>query len=578
MNHKMRRLAAYYRPYLGLFLADLFFAILGAAITLVIPLIVRYITGNVILREPQEAMGAIVKLGFFMLILVFVECYCNYFISYYGHIMGSRIEYDMRAEIFGHYQRLSFSFFDNQKVGQLMSRITSDLFEISELLHHGPEDLVISVIKLVGSFVILLCIDVKLTLIAFLFIPLMLVYAAYFNTRMKRAFKRNRAKIADINSQIEDNLSGIRVVKSFANEHVEQEKFQEGNQGFLRAKKNSYFYMAGYHSGLGALTTMITIAVLVFGAVLITKDQVNVTDLITFLLYINTFTDPVKKLITLTEQFQNGYTGYERFMEMMEIQPDITDAPDAKELTEVKGDIAFRDVSFHYEEDSQQVLNQINLEVEAGSYMALVGSSGAGKSTLCSLIPRFYDVSGGAVLIDGKDIRTIRLKSLRDQIGIVQQDVYLFVGSVADNIRYGKPDASFEEIVEAAKHANAHDFIMSLPDGYDTDIGQRGIKLSGGQKQRLSIARVFLKNPPILIFDEATSALDNESEKVVQESLEKLAKDRTTFVIAHRLSTIKNAEKILVLTDNGIEESGTHKELLAKGNIYAHLYQMQFAE
>lgn len=574
----IKKLMSYYKPYLGLFLADMFFAILGAAITLVIPLIVRYITGNVILQEPQQALNQIIRLGIFMLILVLVECYCNYFISNYGHIMGAKIEYDMRAEIFGHYQKLSFSFFDNQKVGQLMSRITSDLFDISELLHHGPEDLVISVIKIVGSFIILLCIDVKLTLIAFLFIPVMLVYAMYFNKRMKRAFKRNRAKIADINSQIEDNLSGIRVVKSFANEDVEMYKFQEGNDGFLASKKNSYFYMAGYHSGLGAFTTMITIAVLVFGAVLITKNQVNVSDLLTFLLYINTFTDPVKKLITLTEQFQNGYTGYERFMEMMSIELDIVDREGAEELKSVKGDISFENVSFQYEENSQQVLNHINLNVAAGSYMALVGSSGAGKSTLCSLIPRFYDVTGGAIRIDGKDIRDITLKSLRNQIGIVQQDVYLFVGTVADNIRYGKPEATFEEIVEAAKNANAHDFIMSLPDGYDTDIGQRGIKLSGGQKQRLSIARVFLKNPPILIFDEATSALDNESEKVVQESLEKLAKNRTTFVIAHRLSTIKNAEKILVLTDTGIEEEGTHKELLEQGGIYAGLYQMQFAD
>lgn len=578
MNHTIKKLVAYYKPYRGLFLADMFFAILGAAITLVIPLIVRYITGEVIFEEPSLAMQQIVKLGLFMLVLVLVECFCNYFITNFGHVMGARIEYDMRAEIFGHYQKLSFSFFDNQKVGQLMSRITSDLFDISELLHHGPEDLVISVIKIVGSFVILISIDVKLTLIAFAFIPVMLVYAAYFNKQMKRAFKRNRAKIADINSQIEDNLSGIRVVKSFANENVEMHKFEEGNQGFLSAKKNSYFYMAGYHSGLGAFTTMITIAVLVFGAVLITKGQVDVTDLITFLLYINTFTEPVRKLITLTEQFQNGYSGYERFMEMMAIEPDIVDRPAAVELKGVKGDISFEDVSFQYEEDSQKVLNHISLKVEAGSYMALVGSSGAGKSTLCSLIPRFYDVSGGTIRIDGKDIRDIKLKSLRDHIGIVQQDVYLFVGTVADNIRYGKPHATFEEIVKAAQNANAHDFIMSLPDGYDTDIGQRGVKLSGGQKQRLSIARVFLKNPPILIFDEATSALDNESEKVVQESLEKLAKNRTTFVIAHRLSTIKNAEKILVLTDNGIEESGTHAELLQRGGIYSHLYQMQFAE
>ena len=577
MEQKLKKLASYYKPYLPLFLADMFFAILGAGVTLVIPLIVRYITNHVITMEAGAALHKITGLAVLMLALVALECFCNYFIANYGHVMGAKIEYDMRAEIFGHYQKLSFSFFNNQKVGQLMSRITSDLFDISELLHHGPEDLVISVIKILGSFVILLGIDVKLTMIAFAFVPIMLLYAMYFNTRMKRAFKRNRVKIAEINSQIEDNLSGIRVVKSFANEEVELNKFEEGNQGFLAAKKNSYRYMAGYHSGLGALTTFITIVVLVAGAVLITNGQVDVTDLITFLLYINTFTEPVKKLINFTEQFQNGYTGYERFMEMMAINPDIADKPGAAELKNVKGDISFDNVSFHYEENTETVLNHINLEVEAGSYMALVGSSGAGKSTLCSLIPRFYDVTGGAVKIDGQDIRDVTLKSLRSQIGIVQQDVYLFVGTVMDNIRYGRPDATREEVVQAAKCANAHEFIMALPDGYDTDIGQRGVKLSGGQKQRLSIARVFLKNPPILIFDEATSALDNESEKVVQESLEKLAKNRTTFVIAHRLSTIRNAEKILVLTDSGIEEEGTHKQLLEKEGIYARLYSMQFA-
>lgn len=578
MGKKLKKLASYYRPYLPLFLADMFFAILGAGVTLAIPLIVRYITNHVITLEADAALHKIAALGLLMLALVAVEWFCNYFISNYGHVMGAKIEYDMRAEIFGHYQKLSFSFFNNQKVGQLMSRITSDLFDISELLHHGPEDLVISIIKIFGSFLILFGIDVKLALVAFAFVPLMLLYALYFNTRMKRAFKRNRVKIAEINSQIEDNLSGIRVVKSFANEAVEQEKFKEGNQGFLAAKKNSYLYMAGYHSGLQALTTLITIAVLVAGAALITDGQVAVADLVTFLLYINTFTEPVKKLINFTEQFQNGYTGYERFMEMMAIEPDIADCPDAVELKGVKGDISFDNVSFHYEENTETVLNHINLEVKAGSYMALVGASGAGKSTLCSLIPRFYDVNGGAVRIDGQDIRKVTLKSLRSQIGIVQQDVYLFVGTVMDNIRYGRPGASREEVVEAAKNANAHEFIMNLPNGYDTDIGQRGVKLSGGQKQRLSIARVFLKNPPILIFDEATSALDNESERVVQESLEKLARNRTTFVIAHRLSTIRNAEKILVLTDTGIEEEGTHKELLEKNGIYAKLYQMQFAE
>ena len=577
MEQKLKKLASYYKPYLPLFLADMFFAILGAGVTLAIPLIVRYITNHVITMEAGAALERIAGLGVLMLGLVALECFCNYFISNYGHVMGAKIEYDMRAEIFGHYQKLSFSFFNNQKVGQLMSRITSDLFDISELLHHGPEDLVISVIKIVGSFIILMNIDVKLTMVAFAFVPIMLVYALYFNRRMKRAFKRNRVKIAEINSQIEDNLSGIRVVKSFANEEVELGKFEEGNQGFLAAQKNSYVYMAGYHSGLGALTTLITIVVLVAGAVLITRGQVDVADLITFLLYINTFTEPVKKLINFTEQFQNGYTGYERFMEMMAIDPDIADKPGAVQLKHVKGDISFDNVSFHYEENTETVLNHINLEVKAGSYMALVGSSGAGKSTLCSLIPRFYDVTSGAVKIDGQDIRDVTLKSLRNQIGIVQQDVYLFAGTVMDNIRYGRPGATREEAIMAAKSANAHEFIMALPEGYDTDIGQRGVKLSGGQKQRLSIARVFLKNPPILIFDEATSALDNESEKVVQESLEKLAKNRTTFVIAHRLSTIRNAQKILVLTDTGIEEEGTHKELLEKEGIYAKLYQMQFA-
>ncbi len=577
MEQKLKKLASYYKPYLPLFLADMFFAILGAGVTLAIPLIVRYITNHVVTMEAGAALERIAGLGVLMLGLVALECFCNYFISNYGHVMGAKIEYDMRAEIFGHYQKLSFSFFNNQKVGQLMSRITSDLFDISELLHHGPEDLVISVIKIVGSFIILMNIDVKLTMVAFAFVPIMLVYALYFNRRMKRAFKRNRVKIAEINSQIEDNLSGIRVVKSFANEEVELGKFEEGNQGFLAAKKNSYVYMAGYHSGLGALTTLITIVVLVAGAVLITRGQVDVADLITFLLYINTFTEPVKKLINFTEQFQNGYTGYERFMEMMAIDPDIADKPGAVQLKHVKGDISFDNVSFHYEENTETVLNHINLEVKAGSYMALVGSSGAGKSTLCSLIPRFYDVTSGAVKIDGQDIRDVTLKSLRNQIGIVQQDVYLFAGTVMDNIRYGRPGATREEAIMAAKSANAHEFIMALPEGYDTDIGQRGVKLSGGQKQRLSIARVFLKNPPILIFDEATSALDNESEKVVQESLEKLAKNRTTFVIAHRLSTIRNAQKILVLTDTGIEEEGTHKELLEKEGIYAKLYQMQFA-
>ncbi len=571
----LRRLAAYYKPYQRVFWTDMFFAFVSAAAALVIPLVVRYVTSAITVMEVTEAQSMILKLGILMLILVFVQWYSNYYISYYGHVMGAKIEYDMRAEIFDHYQKMSFSFYDEQKVGQLMSRVTSDLFDITELLHHGPENIAISFIKIIGAFLILMSINRYLVIAAFALIPFMLIFAYVYNKKMKRAYRKNREKIAEINSQIEDNLSGIRVVKSFANEELENEKFKSGNDGFLAAKKNSYHYMGHYHSGLTAFTTLIHVMVIFFGGFMVTRGIVNVTDMVTFLLYINVFTDPVRTLIDFTEQFQNGYSGYERFIQMLDIMPDIQDAEDAQKLEQVKGNICFEDVCFRYSKENDAVLQRINLNVPAGEYVALVGPSGIGKSTLCSLIPRFYEVTGGRITIDRKDIRKLQLKSLRDNIGMVQQDVYLFAGSVYDNIAYGKPGASREEVIEAAQNANAHAFIMELPQGYDTDIGQRGIKLSGGQKQRLSIARVFLKNPPILIFDEATSALDNESEKVVQESLEKLAANRTTFVIAHRLTTIRNAEQILVLTEQGIEEQGTHDELMAKKGIYAGLYQMR---
>lgn len=576
MENEKKKLSSYYKPYKGLFLADMMFAMIGAAITLVIPLMVRYITGTVVLLPIEEASSTIIRLGIFMVLLVIVEGYCNYFIGYYGHVMGAKIEHDMRNEIFGHYQKLSFAFFDNQKVGHLLSRITSDLFDITELLHHGPEDVVISAIKLLGAFIILLVINAKLAFVAIGFVVIMLLYAVAMNGRMRGAFRENRARIADINSQIEDSLSGIRVVKSFSNEKTEMDKFEEGNSRFVDSKKKSYRYMGTYNSGMGVFSTLITVGSLLMGAWLMMKGELSAADLVTFLLYINNFTEPVKKLVNFTEQFQNGYSGYERFVEIMNIAPDIKDKEDAKSLDRVQGEIQFEDVSFHYSENKENVLSHVNLDVKPGEYVALVGSSGAGKTTLCSLIPRFYDVTGGAVRLDGIDIRDVKLKDLRRQIGIVQQDVYLFAGTILENIRYGKPEATDEEVVNAAMAANAHEFIMSLPEGYNTDIGQRGVKLSGGQKQRLSIARVFLKNPPVLIFDEATSALDNESEKIVQHSLELLAKDRTTFVIAHRLSTIRNAERILVLTEDGIAEEGTHESLLAQGGIYAGLYNMQF--
>lgn len=575
-EHKWKKLFGYYKPYRGLFLADMFFAFLGAAVSLVIPLIVRYITGNVVYEEKDIMLKHIIILVAVMIVMVLIECYSNYFIGYYGHMMGAKIEFGMRNEIFGHFQKLSFSYYDNQKVGQLMSRITNDLFEITELLHHGPEDVIISSIKLIGSFVILLCINVKLALAAFAVIPVMFIFAFILNKRMKRAFKQNRVRIADINANIEDNLAGIRVVKSFANEEAELKKFHEGNMNFLKSKNQSYICMGQYNAGLNAFITLITVVVIAVGAVLMANNSLSATDLITFMLYISNFTSPVRQLINFTEQFQNGITGYERFLEIISIHPDIEDCDNPIEDIEIKGNVTYENVGFRYEKDLPYVFKNVNLSVKSGEYIALVGSSGVGKTTLLSLMPRFYDATEGTVKIEGTDIRKISLKKLRQSIGVIQQDVYLFAGTIIDNIRYGKPDATTDEIIEAAKKAGAHEFIMELPDGYETNIGQRGVKLSGGQKQRISIARVFLKDSPILIFDEATSSLDNESEKVVQESLEKLAENRTTFVIAHRLSTIRNAKRIIVLTDEGIAESGTHKELMEAGGIYRELYDLAY--
>lgn len=577
MKENLKKLAKYYKPYLGTFIIDMILAMMSAAVALVIPLVVRYITSKVAYMPAYEASKAIFTIVVILFVLVLVQWGCNYYISNYGHVMGAKIEYDMRAEIFSHYQKLSYSFYDDQKVGQLLSRITSDLFDITELLHHGPENITISLIKIIGALVILSTIDVRLTLTAFVLVPVMLVFAYFLNKKMKRAFKRNRIRIGEINAQIEDNLSGIRVVKSFANEDIECGKFKKGNDLFLESKKDSYHYMGMYNAGLTAFTTMINVIVIAVGGIGITRGWVNITDFVTFLLYINIFTEPVKVLIDFTEQFQNGYSGYERFLEILSVEPDIKEKPDAVELKDVKGEITFDNVSFRYKDGIEEVLSGISFNVTPGRYVALVGPSGAGKTTLCSLIPRFYEATEGNIRIDGKDIKDVTLKSLRDNIGVVQQDVYLFMGSIKENIRYGKPDATDEEVIAAAKLADAHEFIEAFENGYDTDIGQRGVKLSGGQKQRLSIARVFLKNPPILIFDEATSALDNESEQIVQESLEKLAKNRTTFVIAHRLTTIENAEEIFMLTDEGIKERGTHKELMELDGEYAHMVKIHSA-
>ena len=555
----------------------MFFAIMASIITLVIPLVVRYITSTVIYYETDEAFRVILKLGLMMTVLILFQCYCNYFIANYGHVMGAKIEYDMRAEIFAHYQKLPFSFYDNQKVGQLLSRITSDLFDITELLHHGPENVVISAMKFIGAFVILFTISPKLTFAAFALIPFMFLYAWFFNRKMKKAFARNRVKIADINAQIEDNLSGIRVVKSFANESVEEEKFKVGNDGFLAAKKDSYLYMGGYHSGLTAFINMITVIVLVTGGILITKAQVSVTDLVTFLLYISIMTDPVRTMIDFAEMFQNGYSGYERFQEILAIEPDIQDSQGSEELTDVKGTIDFENVSFQYEENTEKVLSHIDLHVDAGEYLALVGSSGAGKTTLCNLIPRFYDVTGGSIELDGHDIRDYTLSELRESIGFVPQKGILFSGTIASNLRFGKADASDEQIKKAADIAQASEFIETKNDRYESSIAQGGSNVSGGQKQRLAIARAIAKDPHIYVFDDSFSALDMKTDARLRAALAEVTENASVIIVAQRISTIIHADQILVLDDGKIVGKGTHEELLKNCDVYMQIAQSQLS-
>jgi ATP-binding cassette subfamily B protein len=577
LNVRSKKFLSYYKPYRGLFWADMACAFLVSATLLLLPLCANYITQNLLESNSPEAINKIYGMGAVMLALVVVHTLSNMFVGYQGHMMGALMERDMRQELFDHYQKLSFGFYDEQKVGQLMTRLTNDSFDLAELFHHGPEDIVISLLNFVGAFAILLAINVKLALIVFLFLPVMAAYAFYFNKKMKAALRHNHDRIGDINAQVEDSLAGIRVVKSFTNEAVERKKFGVENGRFLHSRRDSYRSEVYFYEGLIAFTQLMTVAVIVFGGLSIVNASLNLPDLITFLLCVGILIEPIRRYGNFTRLYQEGIAGFERFMEVLEVEPDIQDTADTHELSDVEGNVAFRGVSFKYKDEYGYIFKNLSLAIKAGEYIALVGSSGIGKTTLCSLIPRFYEVSEGGIWLDGRNIKEIRLASLRRNIGIVQQDVYLFAGTVADNIRYGKVEASWEEVVTAAKKANAHDFIMALPNGYETDIGQRGAKLSGGQKQRLSIARVLLKNPPVIIFDEATSALDNESERAIRDSLEQLTNNRTTIVIAHRLSTVRNAQRIVVLAENGIVEQGTHDELIALSGTYANLYNMQLS-
>ena len=573
-----RKFSKYYKPYKGTILLDLGCAAVTTVCELAFPMIVRYITNEALKDVSALLLSSIIKIGIFYLFLRLIDTLANYYMAYVGHVMGVRLETDMRRDIFAHLEKLSFRYYDETKVGQLMSRVTNDLFDITEFSHHCPEEIFIAFIKILGAFIILGRINWPLTLAMMVLIPIMVFAAMTFRKGMNHAFKKNRVQAGELNAQLEDSLLGIRVVQSFANEDLEREKFSEGNKLFFSTKKEAYKYMARFQASTRFFEGVMYVAVIVLGTYFMTRKAINSADLIAYLLYAQTLLASVRKIVEFTEQFQKGVTGIERFMEVMEEAPDIKDRPGAKELKNVSGEIAFQNVSFTYGENLDNVLTDFSFTAHKGQNIALVGPSGGGKTTLVSLIPRFYEVTEGKVLLDGCDVRDYTLHSLRQKIGIVQQDVYLFSGSVEENIAYGKPGASKEEIISAAKAAGAHEFIEALPQGYDTYVGERGVKLSGGQKQRIAIARVFLKNPPILILDEATSALDNESERLIQASLEELTKNRTTFTIAHRLTTVKNADHILVLTDEGIEESGDHKTLMAKGGIYADMYALYASE
>ena len=572
--HTLKKFVKYYAPYRTVFFLDLICAAIISLVDLAFPQILRSLTKTLFTEDPSQILGALLPIGLALLVMYIIQTFCKYYVSYQGHMMGAHMERDMRQKLFDHYERLSFSYYDQNNSGQMMSKLVSDLFDIAEFAHHGPENLFISLIKIIGSFIFLFLINWKLAIPLLVMVVFMIFFSGSQNRKMQTTFMDNRQKIGNVNSSLQDTLAGIRVVQSFANEEIEREKFMESNHGFLLSKKANYQCMGSFMSGNLFFQGMMYLITLVFGGWLIAHGQMEVADLAMYALYIGIFISPIQILVELTEMMQKGLSGFRRFLDVVETEPEITNAPDAELLDDVKGDVNYENVFFHYSDDDTPVLENVSFHIPAGKSIALVGPSGSGKTTICSLLPRFYDVTGGKITVDGKDVRKLTLESLRNQIGLVQQDVYLFCGSIRENIAYGKPDATMEEIEDAAKKANIHDFIMELPDGYETFVGERGTRLSGGQKQRISIARVFLKNPPILILDEATSALDNESERWIQQSLEELAKNRTTITIAHRLSTIRNADEILVVADNGIAERGTHDELIARGGIYAHYYEM----